>query len=149
MRSLKSRRTYIYIYICHNQCDEFWSNFVHSLYEYCEVLLCCVLLKVRPAFCSHSGPLLAPSTPPKGPSFIHQHITVAHLLQLTAGSRHSTSCLWLEKQLTEASISISAYETSRNCWPESFQWCTITHIHRQKSYTKIGDIQKNWCLQIQ
>ena len=53
------------------------------------------------------------------------------------------------KELREAWISMSAYETSRNCWPESFQWRTVTHILRQKSYTKIGDFHKNWCLHIQ
>ena len=54
----------------------------------------------------------------------------------------STSCLWVETELWEASISISAYETCRNCWPESFQWRTVMHILRQMSYTNIGDIQK-------
>ena len=65
------------------------------------------------------------------------------------GYRHRTSCLWLETEFREAWISISAYETSRNCWSESFQWHTVTHILRQKPYTKIGDIHRNWCLQIQ
>ena len=69
--TLRSRMTYIcragevfkepnVIYICCNQCDEFWSNFVHSLYAYCGVLLCCGLLKVRPALCSFSVPPLPP-----------------------------------------------------------------------------------------
>ena len=60
--TFRRRTTYIYIcravevfkepndiYICRNQCDEFWSNFVHSLYAWGGVLRCCGLMKVRPA----------------------------------------------------------------------------------------------------
>ena len=55
-RYLKSRTTYI----CRNQCDEVWSNFVHSYFEYCGVRLCCGLLKVRASLCSGSGHPLPP-----------------------------------------------------------------------------------------
>jgi len=66
--TLSRRTTYIYmsrcevfkkpnnIHICCNQCDEVWSNFVHSYYAYCGVLLCCGLLKVRASVCSNSAP---------------------------------------------------------------------------------------------
>ena len=68
------------IYICHNHCDKVWSNFVHSYYAYCGVLLCCGLLKVRASLCNHSVPPLAPST---SLSFIRQHTPTAHISQLT------------------------------------------------------------------
>ena len=137
------------IYMCRNQCDEFWSNFAHSLYAYCSVLRCCGLMKVRPAFCSHSGPPLPPQPPEEPPSFIRQHIPTAHLVQLARTVQRKHVLFMSRKELREAWISISAYETSRNCWPESCQWRTVTHILRKKSYTKIGDIHKNWCLHIQ
>jgi len=68
--------------MCHNQYDEVWSNFVHSYYAYCVVLLYCGLLKVGASLCSCSGPL-NPSIPPMSISFIRQHIPTAHLSQLT------------------------------------------------------------------
>ena len=93
--TLSRRTTYIYmsrcevfkkpnnIHICCNQCDEVWSNFVHSYYAYCGVLLCCGLLKVRASVCSNSAPPPFPSTPPTSLSFIRQHIPTSHLSQLT------------------------------------------------------------------
>jgi len=71
------------IYVCRNKCDEFWSNFVHSLYAYFSVLPCCGLMNVRPALCSHIGPPLAPLSPSKSPSFIRQRIPTTHLVELT------------------------------------------------------------------
>ena len=45
------------ILICHKQFDEVWSNFIHSYYAYCGVLLWCGLLKIRASLCSQWSPL--------------------------------------------------------------------------------------------
>jgi hypothetical protein len=148
VRFLKSRTTYI----CRNQCDEFWGNFVHSYYAYCRVLLWCGLLKVRA--CVFRAP--PPPPQPLPPQTLHRaslsyvstfqlHICPSWLIRFQT---HHVLFM-LQTELIEAWISISAYETSRNCWPERFQWRTVTHILRRKSYTTIGGNHKNWCLHIE
>jgi len=113
-------------YICRNQCDEFWGNFVHSYCAYCRVLLCCGLLKVRACLCSRSGrPPLPPQTLQRA-SLLYVNTFQLRIYPswLIRFQTHHILFM-LQTELTETWISISAYETSRNCWPESFQWRTV------------------------
>jgi hypothetical protein len=93
VRSLKNQTTYIRTHICYNQCAKVWSNFVHSCYAYCGVLLCCGLLKFRASLCSHSEPPHPPPQPlQRATLLICQYIPTAHLSQLT-NTIPDTACL--------------------------------------------------------
>jgi hypothetical protein len=127
-----------------------------SLDQFCSLLVCILqsyallwTLEGQGFLVLPQWPPLAPSTPPTSPSFLRQHIPAGHLSCLTNMVPDTARLVYDSKRSWEAWISISAYETNRNCWPESFQSRTVTHIVRQKSHTKIGDIHKNWCLLIQ
>jgi hypothetical protein len=84
-----------------------------------------------------------PLTPQISLSFIRQHIPI------------NTYLSWLMRFETPQALFIAGIGVERGLninigiWPEIFQWRTVTHILRQKSDIKSGDIHKNGCLQIQ
>ena len=126
------------ILICHNQCDEFWSNFVHSCYAYVE--FCFVVDSWRTGLPCLSTVAPPPPQPLQWASLLYVNtyqlrIYPSWLIRFQIQRILFMAQTGVERRLN---INIKQNKTSRNCWPGSF---SVAYCNAY-SQTKVSD--KNW-----